>query len=111
MVAADEFDPEAVVFGTGDPGRPSVEDLAAVATTSSRPIGDELRGRKFLAAEVAVHVRGRGVARLTGVDDDHRPTLATELEARRRVRGRTPMTATSQCRSIGAGGVVADARR
>jgi hypothetical protein len=31
-------------------------------------------------AEIAVHVRGGSVARLSGIDDDYRATLAAELE-------------------------------
>ena len=46
-----------------------------------------------------MHVCGRGVARLTGVDDDHRAALASELGAAASPAAEPPTTATSQCRS------------
>ena len=46
-----------------------------------------------------MHVCGQGVARLTGVDDDHRAALASELGAAASPAADPPTTATSQCRS------------
>ena len=45
-------------------------------------------GEPFIT-EVAVHVRSEGVARLTGVDDDHGPALAAELESGGKSGGRS----------------------
>ena len=56
------------------------EDLAAVAADLLATDRGQLRRRQPLVAEVAVHVGGGGVAGLAGVDDDHRPALAPELE-------------------------------
>ena len=79
-VAAGELDAEAAVVGAGDVDGAAGEDLAAVAADLLATDRGQLRRRKALVAEVAVHVGGGGVARLAGVDDDHRPALAPELE-------------------------------
>jgi transcriptional regulator with XRE-family HTH domain len=81
-VAADELNAETVVVAAHHSCDAFAEDLAAVATDLLTTEGGQLRGRKALATEVAVHVCGGRVARLAGVDDDHRPTLASELERR-----------------------------
>ena len=88
-VAADELDAETVVVAANHSSDASAEDLAAVAADLLTTDGDQLRWRQALATEVAVHVCGGGVARLAGVDDDHRPTLASELERRCKSGGRT----------------------
>ena len=67
-------------IGAGHSATRPIEDLAAVAADLLATDGGQLRWRKALAAEVAVHVGGGGVARLAGVDDDHRPALASQLE-------------------------------
>lgn len=62
---------------------PTRQDLAAVAADLCTSGGRELCRRVPVPAEEAVHVRGRGVAWLTGVDHDHRPALTAELKGRR----------------------------
>jgi hypothetical protein len=57
-------------------------------------------------AEVTVHVCGGGVARLTGVDDDHRPALACELESSCKSGGRSADDGDVAVPLDGAGGVV-----
>jgi hypothetical protein len=82
-VTADELDAEAVVVvDASHSNDASGEDLAAVAADLFTSDGGQLRWRKPVATEVTVHVCGAGVARLAGVDDDHRATLASELERR-----------------------------
>ena len=49
------------------------DDLAAVAGHLLATDGQQLARRGALAPEVVVHVPGRGVAGLPGVDDQHRP--------------------------------------
>ena len=88
-VTADELDTESLVAGAGDPTHPAGEDLTAVAAHLLATQGGELRGRPPFVAEVAVHVCGRGVARLAGVDDDHRAALASELQCGREPGGRS----------------------
>ena len=91
---------------------PPVEDLAAVAADLLATDGGQLRRRQALVAEVAVHVGGRGVARLAGVDDDHRPALAPELERGGQAGGRSADDGDVAVAFDGVGGVVAhDARR
>lgn len=53
-----------------------------------------------------MHVVGRGVAGLTGVDDDHRPSLATELERGGKSGGRTADDGDVAVPLDGVGGVV-----
>ena len=69
-----------IVVGAGHANNAFGQDLHAVAA-NLRASHAEQRGRRHaLIPEVAVHVRGRRVARLAGVDDDHRTTLAPQLE-------------------------------
>ena len=56
--------------------------------------------------EVAVHVCGGGVARLAGVDDDHGPALAPELECGGESGGRSADDGDVAVPLDGAGGVV-----
>ena len=70
-VATDELDPEAVVIGTGHTARQTGKDLNAIAADFLATIGDQLRRRNPFTTEVAVHVCGRSVARVAGVDHDH----------------------------------------
>ena len=79
-VATDELDAEAAVVGAGHVDDAAGEDLAAVAADLLATDRGQLRRRQSLVTEVAVHVGGGGVARLAGVDDDHRAALAPELE-------------------------------
>ena len=79
-VAADELDAEAIVLGSRHLHHAAVDHLDAIAADLVATDRGQLRGRQTFEAEVAVHVRGRSVARLAGVDDDHRAALATELE-------------------------------
>ena len=58
-------------------------------------------------AEVAVHVRGGGVARLAGVDDDHRAALASELQRGREPGGRSADDGDVAVSLDGGDGVVA----
>ena len=41
-----------------------------------------------VVAEIAVHVRGGGVARIAGIDDDHRAALPAELQGCGQAGGR-----------------------
>ena len=106
-VAADELDAEAVVVGAGHPVDAAGEDLAAVAADLLTTDGGQLRRRKPFVTEVAVHVGGGGVARLAGVDDDHRPALAPELERGGESGGRSADDGDVAVPLDGAGGVVA----
>ena len=56
--------------------------------------------------EVAVHVRGGGVSRLAGVDDDHGSALAPELERGGEAGGRSSDDGNVAVPLDGAGGVV-----
>jgi transcriptional regulator with XRE-family HTH domain len=89
-VAPGELNTELVVIGAGHVDRAAGEDLAAMTTDLVATYGEQLRRRSSLVAEVAVHVGGRGIARLAGVDDDHRAALTTELERGRQAGGRPP---------------------
>ena len=79
--AADQLDTEASIDEPGHVDRATVEDLDAVAANLLAPDRGQLCRRQPLMAEVAVHVRRRGVARLTSVDDDHRAALPAELQS------------------------------
>ena len=88
-VAADELDAEVIVVGPGHLDHAAVDHLAAVAADLVATDRGQRRGRHAVVSEVAVQVRGGGVARLAGVDDDHRAALATELERGRESGGRS----------------------
>jgi transcriptional regulator with XRE-family HTH domain len=88
-VTADEFEPEAVVIRPGHTTHATGEDLTAVAADLLATSGGQLRWRKPFTTEVAVHVCGGGVARLAGIDDDHGPALAPELECGGKSGGRS----------------------
>jgi hypothetical protein len=105
-VAADELDPEAPVLRAGHAAHAPVEDLAAVAADLLTAGGGQLGRRGPLATEVAVHVGGGGVAWLAGVDDDHRPALAAQLEGGREPGGRSADDGDVAVPLDGAGGVV-----
>jgi hypothetical protein len=79
-VAADELDAEGAVLASGHARRAAVENLYAVAADLLAADSDQLGRRRPLMAQVAMHVRGRCVSRLAGVDDDDRSTLAAKLE-------------------------------
>jgi hypothetical protein len=66
------------------------EDLHPVATHLGATDGREFQRWHPLMAEIAVHVRGGSVARLPGVDDDYRATLAAQLEGTGQSSGRSP---------------------
>ncbi len=88
-VAIDEFDAEVLVVRVGHTTDATGEDLSAVAADFLTTDGDQLRGRQSFTTEVAVRAFGRGIARLAGVDDDHRPSLAPELECGGQSGGRS----------------------
>ena len=79
-VTSDELDPNAVVFDPGHAADPTGEDLAAVAADLVAAGRGQLRRWGSVSAEVAVHVSCGCVARLAGVDNDHRPALSCQLE-------------------------------
>jgi transcriptional regulator with XRE-family HTH domain len=54
-----------------DAGDEPVDHPAPVARDLSSASGEELRGRKAISGQEAVHVRGGCVSRLAAVDDDH----------------------------------------
>jgi DNA-binding XRE family transcriptional regulator/quercetin dioxygenase-like cupin family protein len=88
-MTAEELDTEPVVIRAGHTIRASSEDLTAVAADLLTTSGDQLRWRTSFTTEVAVHVCGWRVARLAGVDDDHGPALAPELECSGKSGGRS----------------------
>ena len=75
-----ERDAEVVVVDSGDVHRATGDDLDSVAAHLVATDRGQIVGRKTLVPEIAVHVGGGGVAGLAGVDDDHGPALASELE-------------------------------
>ena len=89
----------------------AVDDLAAVAADLLTTDRRSAPTAEALVAEVAVHVRGGGVARLAGVDDDHRAALATELERGGEPGGRSADDGDVAVALDGAVGVVAHDRR
>src|SRR5690606_19526697 len=78
--AAGDLDAEVAVVDAGHVDHATRHDLPAVAADLGPTDGGEVRWGEPLVTEVAVHVGGGGVARLTGVDHDDRPALAAELE-------------------------------
>ena len=98
-MATGELDAEAVVVGAGDVDGAAGEDLTSVAADLLTTDGGQLRRRKPLVTEVAVHVGGGGVARLaastTITDRRWRPSWRAAASP----AADPPMTATSQCRS------------
>ncbi len=80
-VTAGDFDAEVVGISAAHTTHATGEDLAAVAADLFTTSGDQLRWGKPFTSEVAVHMCGGAVARLAGVDDDHRPALTPELKA------------------------------
>ena len=106
-VTADELDAEVVVVGAGhvdSPGRRGPH------RRSCGPPRDRWRsssdGRSPFVTEVAVHVCGGGVARLAGVDDDHRAALAPELQGGGEPGGRSADDGDVAVPLDGADGVV-----
>jgi len=89
-VTADELDTEAVVVSAGHTAHAPGEDLTAVAADLLTTNGGQLGRRTPVVTEIAVHVRCRGVSRLSRVDDDDRSTLAAELEGRSQSGSRPP---------------------
>ena len=83
-----ECDTEAAVLA-GHVDGATGEHLGAVGAHLLARDQQEVRGRATLVAEVAVHLVGGRVPGLAGVDDDHRPTLAGELQGRGEARGGT----------------------
>ncbi len=79
-VTPDELDAEAVVPSTGHVDDAAGEHLCAVAADLLAGDRRQPRRRQSLVAEVAVQVGGGSVARLAGVDHDHRSALAAELQ-------------------------------
>ncbi len=80
-VAAGQCEAEAAVAAAGRRRRRCRR--APRRRSGGPPRGRSLRmsdGADAVVAEVAVHVRGGSVARLAGVDDDHRSALPTELQ-------------------------------
>ena len=88
-MATDELDAEVFVVRAGHTTHATGEDLTAVAADLLTTNGGQLRWRKPFTTEVAVHVQGGGVAWLAGVDDDHGPALAPELECGGKTGGRS----------------------
>ena len=87
--AAHQFDPEAVVIGAGHVHHAAVQDFASVAADLVATDGRQLRRGDPLVSQVAVHVGGRGVPRIAGIDDDDRPALPPELERSGQTGGRS----------------------
>jgi hypothetical protein len=83
-----DLDPEVVILGASHIDSAPLEDLYAIAPHLVATDGRELRRGQTLVPEIAVHVGGGGVSRLTGVDNDDRTTLATELEGGSEARRR-----------------------
>ena len=80
-VPAGELEAEAVVLAR-DVEDPSGEDLGPVGAYLLARDPQEVRRRPPLVPEVAVHVGGRRIARLAGVDDEHRASLPGQLQGR-----------------------------
>ena len=79
--------PAAVGQGHGEPvadllrpGHLAGLDPTAVAAHLRAPRREQLAGRRALAPQQAVHAGGRGVARRTRVDDQHRPARPRQHE-------------------------------
>ncbi len=87
-VPADELDAEMSVAGAAHVDRASGKHLDAIAADLRSADRGQVRRWDSLMAEIAVHVCGRGVARLAGVDHDDRPALAGELQRRGEAGGR-----------------------
>ena len=79
-MTADELDAEAAVVEPSDVDGTAGEHLDTVAANLLAPDRCQLCRWEALVAEVAVHVGGRGVARLARVDHDDRPALTAELQ-------------------------------
>jgi transcriptional regulator with XRE-family HTH domain len=90
-VPTDELDAEAEarVVGAGHLAGTAGDNFAAVAAYLLAPDCDQLGRSNPFMAEIAVHVRGRGVARVTAVDDDHRAALTTKLDCGGEAGGRS----------------------
>ena len=106
-MATGELDAEAAVVGAGDVDGAAGEDLTAVAADLLTTNGGQLRRRKPLVTEVAVHVGGGGISWLAAVDDDHGPALAPELECGGESGGRSSDDGNVAVALDGEGGVVA----
>jgi hypothetical protein len=87
-VPSGQFDPEPFIAGAADVDSSPVEHFDAVAADLLAGDHRELRGGDAVVAEIAVHVGCRGVARRAGIDDDHRASLAAELQRRCQTGGR-----------------------
>ena len=88
-VATDQLNTEVVVVDTGHLGGAAGDDFAPVATNLGTGDCGQLRGRHAFVAEVAVHVCGRGISGLPGIDHDDRSSLPTELQGRSKTSSRT----------------------
>jgi hypothetical protein len=99
--AAVEGDVEPCGHRTGRGDHAIVDDVDAIRGDLATCDGVELGRREPVVAEVAVHVGGGRVAGLTGVDHDHRPAHAAELEA-----GREPGGSASDHDDVERAGVV-----
>ena len=72
--------PERAPLGAFDGDHPSGEHLRPVAAHLLPTSRHQLGGGHALVPEVAVHVGGRGVPRVAGVDDDDGSALAGDLQ-------------------------------
>jgi hypothetical protein len=86
-LAVAEEHPEAAA-AVGHQVRDGVDDdVTAVPLDFIPARGEELGGRKSVASEIAMHVCGRGVARLTGIDDEDLAPGARENQGRGQAGG------------------------
>jgi hypothetical protein len=88
-VPSGQFDPEPVAGGAADVDSLPIEHFDAVAADLLAGDHRELRGGDAVVAEIAVHASCRGVAWRAGIDDDHRASLAAELQRRCEPGGRS----------------------
>jgi hypothetical protein len=79
-VPAGQVDAEVAVVSADHRVGMTSEDLAAVTADLLAPGRRELRRRGPLSGGIAVHMRGRAVARLAVVHDDNGPALTAELK-------------------------------
>jgi hypothetical protein len=79
-VATGELHAEVAVVSPAHATREAGDDLAAVAADFFTSDRDQLRRGQPFAGQVAMQMPGRAVARLSGIDDDHRPALAPKLK-------------------------------
>jgi len=88
-VPPDELDAQAACAVAGNAVGSSRDDFTAIAADLLLPCAQQLRGRYPLMAQVAVYVRGGGVARFAGIDDDDRPSLPSQLQRGAQASGGT----------------------